>query len=356
MAIHERIDKDEANHLISGLQEIRDFYNLLFQLRRINGENFEESLIERMMFNSETLPPLGKEYWWYLGFDFTGEKPRQLMILIFRKYGEKMFFNDKEMTLKTYRKNRFKAVISGWVYDGEQVVSLGDTNAIVELQPNRIVTHLSGQDLVISGEYPHYTISLGDLIDLNIERSASPQKKLAQGVLVPPFGVGWVDTFGSVEGTVYGQEFRGESHLQKVVGVNPFGPFHWSRLIFQDKSVATLFTLKTGKSSETLFHRSLKFYDNQNHENIFFVNPKMRISKKIDDGVTWVVEASDHDKECTMELESHAEVNQVMKGGGSQVYVEYAVVPRKFSLQTRTRDITLDDLGKGWGTFEDAYW
>jgi len=342
--------------LISDLQEIRGFYNLLLQLRRINGKNVDESLIERVMFNSETLPPMGKEYWWYLGFDFTGEKPRQMMILIFRKYGEKMFFNDKEMTLKTYGKNQFRAVTSGWVYDGEQILSLGDTNAIVKLQPNRIVTHLSGQELVISGEYPHYTISLGDLIDLNIKRSATPQKKLAQGFLVPPFGMGWVDTFGSVEGTVHGQKFHGESHLQKVVGVNPFGPFHWSRLIFQDKSVATFFTLKTGKSSEYLFHSSLKFYDNENHEDIFFIKPKLKISKKIDDVVNWVVEASDHDKECTMELESHAEVKQVMKGGGSQVYVEYAIVPRKFSLQTKTRNITLNDLGKGWGTFEDAYW
>jgi hypothetical protein len=251
MAIPERIAEDEASHLISGLQEIKGFYSLLFQLRGINGENFDESLITRVMFNSETLPPMGKEYWWYLGFDFTGEKPRQLMILIFRKHGEKMFFNDKEMTLKTYRKNRFKAVTSGWVYDGEQVVSLGNTNAIVELQPNRIVTNLSGQELIISGEYPHYTISLGDLIDLNIERSASPQKKLAQGVLVPPFGVGWVDTFGSVEGTVYGQGFKGESHLQKVVGVNPFGPFHWSRLVFHIGHLNFMITKTTKISSSS---------------------------------------------------------------------------------------------------------
>jgi len=160
VAIPERIAKDEASHLISSLQEIKGFYDLLFQLRGINGENFDESLIDRVMFNSETLPPMGKEYWWYLGFDLTSEKPRQLMILIFRKHGKKMFFNDKEMTLKTYGENRFRAVTSGWVYDGEQVLSLGDTNAVVELQPNRIVTQLSGQELVISGEYPRYSISL----------------------------------------------------------------------------------------------------------------------------------------------------------------------------------------------------
>jgi hypothetical protein len=45
-----------------------------------------------------------------------------------------------------------------------------------------------------------------------------------------------------------------------------------------------------------------------------------------------------------------------MKGGGSQTYVEYAVIPKEFNLKTKDRVITLDDLGKGVGTFEDAYW
>ena len=44
-----------------------------------------------------------------------------------------------------------------------------------------------------------------------------------------------------------------------------------------------------------------------------------------------------------------------MEGGGSQVYMEYAVIPREFSLKTTDQVITLWDLGKGVGTFEDAY-
>ena len=45
-----------------------------------------------------------------------------------------------------------------------------------------------------------------------------------------------------------------------------------------------------------------------------------------------------------------------MKGRGSQVYNEYVVKPREFNLKTKDRVITLDDLGEGVGTFEDAYW
>ena len=45
-----------------------------------------------------------------------------------------------------------------------------------------------------------------------------------------------------------------------------------------------------------------------------------------------------------------------MKGGGSQVYIEYAVLPRALSLKIKDRVITLDDLGTGVGTFEEAHW
>ncbi len=45
-----------------------------------------------------------------------------------------------------------------------------------------------------------------------------------------------------------------------------------------------------------------------------------------------------------------------MKGSGSQVYTEYAVIPKEFTLKTKERVITSDDVGNGVGTFEDVYW
>ena len=55
-------------------------------------------------------------------------------------------------------------------------------------------------------------------------------------------------------------------------------------------------------------------------------------------------------------LETYARKQFSMKGGGSQVYVEYAVLPKELSLKTKDRIVALDDLGRGVGTFEDAYW
>jgi len=45
-----------------------------------------------------------------------------------------------------------------------------------------------------------------------------------------------------------------------------------------------------------------------------------------------------------------------MKGGGSQVYIQYAVIPKELTIKDENTTITLSDLGEGVGTIEDAYW
>ena len=111
------------------LSKIKKTYNLVRKLSSINGSNVSKTLLDRVMYNFEGLPPLGKEYWWFLFFGQNGEKPIQFMLLIFRKYGRKMLFNDKTMVLKEMGKNKFQAVTSGWIYDGKKLCNLGDTNA-----------------------------------------------------------------------------------------------------------------------------------------------------------------------------------------------------------------------------------
>jgi len=73
-------------------------------------------------------------------------------------------------------------------------------------------------------------------------------------------------------------------------------------------------------------------------------------------GNNWIVEGSDIDKTLKMVLETYATKRYVMKGGGSQVYIEYAGIPKEFNLKTKDRTITLDNTGRGVGTLEDAYW
>lgn len=131
---------------ISKIKGIWETYSLVRELSSLDDSDTNKTLLDRVMYNVETLPPLGKEYWWFRFFEKTGrtkvrqsvcEKPMQLMLLIFRKYGRKMLFNNEEMAFRELEKNRFQAVTAGWVYDGEELHDLGDTNAIIEIQEKK---------------------------------------------------------------------------------------------------------------------------------------------------------------------------------------------------------------------------
>ena len=335
------------------IKRIWKTYKLIRILSSINNSSVSKTLLDHVMYNFEALPPLGKEYWWFLFFGQDGEKPVQLMLLIFRKHGKKMLFNNKEMVLRELKKNKFQAVTSGWIYDGKKLCNLGDTNAIVEIQAKKIVSEISGQKMILSGSFPNYKLIVGDLINLKITKGNYLEDKAANGIFLPPFGMSWIDIFSSVEGIILGKKFKGTGHLQKVFGVTIFGPFHWGRLVFQNGSSTSFFCLKTGKNSKTYFHRSLIFHDIENKRIIRFDNPKLKVLKM---GNNWIVEGSDIDKTLKMILETYATKRYVMKGGGSQVYIEYAVIPKEFNLKTKDRTITLDNTGKGVGTLEDAYW
>ncbi|MFC1507350.1 hypothetical protein ACFLQ6_09830 [Thermoproteota archaeon] len=79
------------------------------------------------------------------------------------------------------------------------------------------------------------------------------------------------------------------------------------------------------------------------------------ISKENEKTPMWTVEGWDEDNELRIVLETYAEKQFTMNGGGSQVYIEYAITVGEFSLRNKDKIITLKDLGEGVGTFEDAY-
>lgn len=337
---------------INKIRGISETYRLIRKLSSINGSDVSKTLLDRVMYNVETLPPLGKEYWWFLFFGQDGENPVQIMLLIFRKYGKKMWFNNKEMVFRELEKNKFQAVTAGWVYDGEELRDLGDTNAIVEIQEKKIVSEISGQKMRLSGSFPNYELNVGDLINLEITKGNYLEDKDACGVFLPPFGVGWVDVFSDVDGIVLGKKFKGTAHLQKVVGLTIFGPFHWGRIVFQNGYSISFFCLKAGKSSKTFFRKSVTFHDVENNKIIRFCNPELKISKR---GNNWIIVGNDYDKTFRIVLEAYAIKQYDMSGGGSQTYIEYGVTPKEFNLKTKDRMITLEDVGEGVGTFEDAY-
>jgi hypothetical protein len=172
-------------------------YSLIRKLSCIDGSNVDPSVIDRVMYNVEALPPLGKEYWWFLFFSLDGEKPMQFVLLIFRKHGIRVWFNDKEMMLKEFKENRFQAGTAGWIYDGDKLSDLGDTNAVtkVDSQGKTIVSAVSGRKTMLNGSFPSYRLNVDNIIDVDISTLNGTADKDAHGVFIPPFGVSWVDIF-----------------------------------------------------------------------------------------------------------------------------------------------------------------
>ncbi len=343
---------------VGKMKEFKETYKLVQKLSSVNGFGVSRELLHRTMFNSEALPPLGKEYWWFLFIGQNGEKPIQLMFLVFRKHGKRMSFNDKSMVLKSHGKNKFQAVTACWVWDGKKLHDLGDTNATTTINSKKksLISKISNHKAVFRGKFPNFELKIGDAINLNMTELKRVDNKDAYGVFFPPFGMGWVNAFSIAKGTVFGKEFKGTAHLQKVVGITTFGCFNWGKIFFQKGSSVSFFCVKPEKNSKKLFYQAISFYDHETKKVIKFKRPKLKILKK--EGKKkpeWVITGRDKDKELKIVLETYAEKQFTMKDGEWQVYIEYAVTAKEFSLKTKDRKTSLNGLGRGVGNFEDAY-
>jgi len=280
------------------------------------------------------------------------------MFLVFRKHGKKMLFNDKNMALKKLGKNKFQAVTANWAWDGKKLCDLEDTNATTTVNPKNktLTTTISSHKIVFSGSAPNFELKIGNNINLKMTELKQVNNKDAYCVFLPPFGMGWVDAFSKAKGEILGKKFEGIAHLQKVVGVAPFGCFNWANIFFQKGSSVSFFCLKPKKNSKTLFYTSAKFYDHENDTVIQFNKPKLKISKKGNKkNPEWTITGHEKDKEFKLVLETYAKKEFSMKSGEWQVYKEYAVTAKEFSLKTKNKKTNLKNLGKGTGTFEDAY-
>jgi len=329
-------------------------YSLFRELSSINGADIGHRLLDRVMYSFETLPPLGKEYWWFL---FFGRDGRQMMLLVYRKFGRGMVFNGRKAEFRKIDPGAFQAVTTGWIYDGKEIYDLGDRNPVIVTDSGEktLVTQISDRNMTFKGGFPEYELKIDGLVHLKMTEGDFLENRCGQGVFLPPFGTGWIDIFSDVKGDVLGEEFTGTAHLQKVVGIMPYGSFHWARCVFQNNSMFSFFCLKPGKKSKNYFHISMNFYDHETKRYIRFRDPQLRISKEEGKKMTWIIEGWDRENELRIVLETYAEKKFTMDGGGSQVYIEYAVTPTEFRFKNKDQTVTLKDLGDGVGTFEDAY-
>jgi len=350
------------------IRGVWDTYSLIRELNSINGTTIGSSLLDQIMYRFEFLPSFGKEYWWFL---FFGDDGKQMVVLVYRKTGKRMLFNRKNVEFRRKNISTFQAVTTGWIYDGRQMHDLGVCNNYIktDTKKKKLVSQLSNRKLTFNGGFPEYDLKIDGLVHLSMKESDILENKCAHGVFVPPFGTGWIDIYSEAKGEILGEKFVGTAHLQKVVGIMPYGSFHWARVVFQDNSSFSFFCLRSGPKSSKFFHTSMDFYHHESRKRIRLKYPIIKISKKnelssrkIEGGdeldqynCSWTIEGRDGENNVRITLEAYAEKRFTMDGGGSQVYIEYAVKPTGFRFRNSEISVSLKDLGTGVGTFEDAY-
>jgi hypothetical protein len=338
---------------MTDISGIKKTYDLFRKTSKIKGPDVDSEMIDRMMYNFETLPLLGKEYWWFLFFGNEGPRPIQLMFIICRKHGKEMWIDDTKMTLEKLNNNEMKSAVSGWLYDGEKIVNLGNTNSIVEIGDKKLNAEIGDKNLILEGSFPFYKLKIGECIELDMshENTLVKRNKESYGMFWPPLGAGFFNLYPDVSGNIFGKKFQGTGHLQKVVGIMPHFPYNWVRIIFKNGSMLRLSDIKPGKMH---ISKSVNFYDNDKDQITEFVKPDLKISKS-KDSLIWTFEGKDKNNSLKIVLESYANKKFVMKGGGSLTYFEYCVTVKEMFLKIKDKTITLKDLGDGVGTLEDAY-
>ena len=101
---------------------------------------------------------------------------------------------------------------------------------------------------------------------------------------------------------------------------------------------------------------SISFYDSKTDSMIKFKKPQLKITKKENKKNTeWTITGKEEDNRFKLVLETYAKKQFTMKNRGWQVYIEYAVLVKEFSLKLKNKNFNLHSVGRGVGTFEDAY-
>jgi len=297
---------------------------------------------EEFLFKFEKLPKFGKEYWY---FHLVNPKERQQLLVTLGRAKADFKVRGKKLKEREFDAEKSKCAAVAWLYDGDKEVLI-DGTADVEIQ---------GQELIVSNKETEIRIKKGALLikkgrktvcDVKIKDPGTSRSSEIVSFFVDKFGGGMGNLFHVFRGRLNGKPFEGSAYLQKVVASFPSVPWHWVRLAFEDGSVFDLFNINI--AGKQVFSR-LNFYyakEDRNHviENIK-INTYLEKEK-------WVAEKKD---EVFLEASAYSIQPFVIKTIGEFHYDEYMIEAKDLEIKLGKKKITLEELGKGQGTSENAY-
>jgi hypothetical protein len=304
--------------------------------------------MDTWLFNCETLPKFGKEFW-FMHFVSTDKDSKGQLILTFGQSEGKV--NVNKMTIDPRDKKPNVASVC-WAYLDKKMEILNSATTFTK-SPGRFILKNNEAEISFNGNYPKYSLcikSKGKLIaDLDTSGIKTKQKRYEftenfKGV----FGYELVNLYLDFKGVLDNKKIKGRAIVQKVLITGPFVPWRWGRFTFRDGSTLEFYKLYVG--AKNLNYRVIstyRFSGIKSGEHSVFQN---LIVDQIPNMPFWSVQSPD--KKIMMILEIYSTEKFTLKARGNIDYTEHLVRIVYFQLERNGKIISLDDLGGGIGMFE----
>lgn len=308
--------------------------------------------IDEWMFSSEDLPMFGKEYWWML-FTSTKKNSKDQLVATFGRSQGNVTVNDSSIPSDSKNKDTNAAVV--WTYKKGKKPLLNAQSKLI-LKENNLKLTSDSTEFLLYGKFPKYTVRIlkeGKIIcDLELDETKGTHKpyefsEYFKGV----FGYQLLNLFLDFKGTLFGEPMEGKVLLQKVIGIGPFIPWKWGRIVFRNGSFLSFFRLRLGELGIKYdFLSSMYFYNAKTNETCRFNN--IKITEFCPERPLWIVHSAD--KKCLLVANTYSEEPFLLQARGKFKYLEYLAEVKELYLESGGEKINLKDLGSGIGMLEHA--
>jgi len=294
----------------------------------------KREVVDEMLFTFEVLPPFAKEYWF---FHLNSPDKRQL-ILSFGRSLSSFKVDDYVIDNKALSEKEKECGMFSWFFDKKKNIVF-NTKDTVRIDKNRI----QSKKFHFYGSYPDYELK-GNFCDIKFTEPKKGKKYKFKQYFRGPFGYELVNMYFDFSGTLNKKPFKGKSYIQKVILSTPFIPWKWGRINFTNGSILNFFIPYVDLFGfRYRFSPYLEFYDSKTQKTFVYKDVTVTSEKS-----KWIIKNGS----LTLVIRPYASHEFRFKSFGKYSYKEFFVTVEDFSFKSGA--ISLSDLGKGSGLFEDA--
>lgn len=324
-----------------------------------------------------------KTWWWWFWLFFIDnpknpDKPLQVMILWSRKREKHILCNDVELNmdheiLEKVHSKEFHGATACWYFDGNEMhedflvkpsqIALYGDGKLLETK-SEFTQEKNGKFRVkINGKQGTFDLTLGMLPNYP---PIHKDHNFAGGLLgYNIFKINRLSLQGTFKSRGKTQSVTGTSYFQKVYVTGPVIPWQWGLVHFKNGSYLSY---NIGRIGQSLFaerhspldvklRRKLEFFDAKTKKLYYFRSVKINRSKG--NLPTFTLQCKSNEATLEVSLDSYSRAlwrlqKSKMHSLNTLYYHEFCVSARHFVLNTKTEQITLKDLGKGYGNCEDS--